>query len=251
MLKLHYYIIVVYYFTIFAKRRAMKYDYITKYDHLKEGLNRNGFVLKNKNHFSREADDCILSIDFVHSVPMPKVRDYNIMISVKYPKAVYVGHELDVSTVGIIGANIGYLSPLNTYKVWRVADIDEENLILTIIDDMLIYIENYALPFLKKYSILENTIHEIEVANRLFTPGSDYNLPIFYLLNNDKKNALSFLKRELAKKESRAHKAYDDCPIPNKISIDEKSSPSYRALNEYKEFAKKIIDNWERLSKVR
>ncbi|MBR1889853.1 MAG: hypothetical protein IJ816_04400, partial [Alloprevotella sp.] len=66
----------------------MKYEYITKYDHLKEGLEKNGFVLKNKNHFSRETDDCLLSIDFVHSVPMPKVRDYNIMVSVEYPKAV-------------------------------------------------------------------------------------------------------------------------------------------------------------------
>ena len=173
------------------------------------------------------------------------------MVSVEYPKAVRIAHELDVFTVGIIGANIGYLSPLDTYKIWRVSDTDEEKHIFTIIDEMLFYIEKYALPFLKKYSMLDNVIHEIESGNRLFTPGSDYNLPIFYLLNNDKKNALSSLKRELSKKESRAQIASDDCPIPIKKSSDENFSPSYRALNEYKEFVKRIIDNWERLSKIK
>lgn len=221
----------------------MKYDYITKYEHLNSGLSRYQFVRKNKNHFSRETDDCILSIDFIHSVPMPKVRDYNIMVSVKYPKAVWVAHELDVFTVGNIGANIGYLSPLETYKVWRVADIDEEKHILTIIDEMLIFIEKYALPFFKKYSILDNVIHEIEVGNRLFTHGSDYNLPIFYLLNNEKEKAFSFLKEELKRKEVKAQKEFDDYPFPHLIK-DDKSSSTYRILNEYKEFVSKFVERY-------
>ncbi len=221
----------------------MKYDYITKYEHLNSGLSRYQFVRKNKNHFTCEVDDCILSIDFIHSVPIPKVRDYNIMVSITYPKAVWVAHELDVFTVGTIGANIGYLSPLNTYKVWRIADTDEEKHILTIIDEMLINIEKYALPFFKKYSILDNTIHEIENGNRLFTLGSDYNLPIFYLLNNDKDKASSFLKEELKRKELKAQKAFDDYPFPHQ-TIDDISSPTYRVLNEYKEFMSKFIERY-------
>lgn len=218
----------------------MKYDYITKYEHLNSGLSRYQFVRKNKNHFSRETDDCILSIDFIHSVPMPKVRDYNIMVSVKYPKAVWVAHELDVFTVGTIGANIGYLSPLETYKVWRVADIDEEKHIFTIIDEMLIFIEKYALPFFKKYSILDNVIHEIEVGNRLFTPGSDYNLPIFYLLNGEKDFILSCLNREVQKKEAQIRKVHDDYPFTlSNIQMDS-STPEYRAYKEYKTFVEKI-----------
>lgn len=48
-----------------------------------------------------------------------------------------------------------------TDKVWRIEDIDDEKFILTIIDDMLFFIEKYALPFFMKYSILDNIIHEI------------------------------------------------------------------------------------------
>lgn len=222
----------------------MRYDYITKDEHLIEGLNRYEFVRKNKNCFSRETDDCILSIDFIHSVPRPKVKDYNMMISIEYPKAVWIGKELDVFTVGRIGANIGYLSPLDTYKVWRIEDIDDEKFILTIIDDMLFFIEKYALPFFMKYSILDNIIHEIEVGNKLFTPGSDYNLPIFYLLNNEKAKALSFLKKELKRKERKFLRVNDDYPIPNQIIIEDTPLPTYRTLNEYKIFVSKFVERF-------
>ena len=222
----------------------MKYDYITRYDTLKAGLDRDKFVQKNKHHFSRETDECILSIDFIHSVPKPKVKDYNIVVSIEYPKAVKIGQELDVFTVGGIGANIGYLSPLNAYKVWRIGEIDDEKQILTTIDEMLVYIEKYALPFLKKYSVLENTIHEIEVGNRLFMPSYDYNLPILYLLNNEKNHALSFITKELSRKEQKVQKEYDDNPFPDQISFDNNFLPNYRALNEYKEFARKFYERF-------
>ena len=227
---------------IFAKRINMKYDYITKFDHLKTGLAKNGFVQKNQHCFSCKTDDYVLSIDFIHSVPKPKVKDYNVMVSIEYPKAVKIGQKLNIFTVGIIGANIGYLSPSNKYKVWRVAELDDNKLIHSVIEEMLIYIERYAIPFLKKYSTLENTIHEIEVGNKIFTPGSDYNLPIFYLLNNEKNNAFSFVNNELKRKELQTKKIYDDYPFPNQI-IDE-NAPAYRVLNEYKEFASKFIEHY-------
>ena len=41
----------------------------------------------------------------------------------------------------------GYLSPLNTFKVWRIEDIEEEKHILAMIDEMLLYIEKYVERF--------------------------------------------------------------------------------------------------------
>lgn len=191
----------------------MRYDYITNYDSLKKRLADIGFARKNKHRFSCKANGVIQSIDFIHSVPYPKAKDYNIMISIEYPEAIRIGRELDVFTVGVIGANIGYLSPLNSYKVWRMSETDEEKLILSVIDEMLAYVEKYAIPFLKKYSILDETIHEIEVGNRLFLPGADYNLPIFYLLNGEKDFILSCLNREVQKKEAQIRKVHDDYPF--------------------------------------
>lgn len=218
----------------------MRYDYITNYDSLKKRLADIGFARKNKHRFSCKANGVIQSIDFIHSVPYPKAKDYNIMISIEYPEAIRIGRELDVFTVGVIGANIGYLSPLNSYKVWRMSETDEEKLILSVIDEMLAYVEKYAIPFLKKYSILDETIHEIEVGNRLFLPGADYNLPIFYLLNGEKDFILSCLNREVQKKEAQIQKVHDDYPFTlSNIQMDS-STPEYRAYKEYKTFVEKI-----------
>ena len=216
--------------------------YITCYEPLNMGLKNRGFKQKGKYRFLREYNECIQEFDFGHANYGP-VKSFGFSVCVSYPQIQKLGEELGAISAGSIGTNIGYITPDKAYKTWDIdasmPNIDE--LMNNVACDMFNDIEKYAIPFMERFSSIQELINEIEKGNQLVAIGSDYQLPILYFLNSEKDLALSYLKRELERKEAASHRYYNDYPFADEMD-DKSSSSNDRFLKEYQTFAKKFFD---------
>ena len=103
---------------------------------------------------------------------------------------------------------------------------------------MLNLIETYAIPFLDKYSDINEILFELEEGNR-FIPRH-YDLPLIYYMLGEKENAISYVNQELIRKESKAKRSHEGNSFdPSNNNIRE--TPLDREYNEYKEFADKLM----------
>ncbi|MBR3718122.1 MAG: hypothetical protein IKN19_09175 [Bacteroidaceae bacterium] len=221
---------------------AILKKYITCYEPLNNGLKDMGFRPNGKYRFLREYNQCIQELDFGHANYGP-VKYFGFTICVGYPEVQKLGKELEAFSVGIIGTNIGYVTPKKSYKDWRIdaSSPDVEETIQKAAKEMLEDIECYALPFMNRLSSIKVLISEIEKGNHLVTMESDYQLPILYYLNGEKDLALSYLKNELKRKESVSQRNYSDFPFADVIT-EKPSSSVDRFLKAYQDFAERFIE---------
>lgn len=220
----------------------MEHKYITYNELLCSKLALLGFKRKGKSEFLREVNGFIHSIGYCHSARIPHSRDYYIMVALYYPELQNLGMDLGVYTAGAWGVTIGQLTPKNNFQEWHVENsATEENVRDTIID-MVNLIEAYAVPFLNKYSNINEILFELEEGTRLVPRNAGYNLPLLYFLIGEKENAISYINQELIKKESKAERSHEGNPFEPRNNNIIPETPLDREYNEYKEFAKKFLE---------
>lgn len=220
----------------------MELKYITFSELLREKLALLGFKRKGKDEFLREVNGFVHSIGFCHSSSIPHFRSYYIMIGLSYPKLEDLAMDLGVYYAGAWGVTIGQLTPKNNFQQWLVENSATEEDVRDTVIDMVNLIEAYAVPFLNKYSDINEILFELEEGNRLVPRYAGYNLPLLYYMLGEKENAISYINQELTKKESQAKRSHEGNPLelPHNNSICE--TPLDREYNEYKEFVKRFMD---------
>jgi hypothetical protein len=160
------------------------------------------------------------------------------MIGLTYPKLENLAMELGIYTAGAWGITIGQLTPKNNFQQWLVSNSATEEDVRDTVIDMVNLIETYAVPFLNKYSDIHEVLFELEEGKR-FLPRH-YDLPLIYYTLGENENAISYIKQELIRKESRVRRSHEGNPFELKNN-DIRETPLDREYNEYKEFAKNLI----------
>ena len=225
----------------------MDLKYITYSELLCSKLALLGFKRKNRAEFIRKQNGFNQMISYCHSSRIPHVRDYYIIIGLYYPEVEKMGMDLDVYTTGAWGLNIGYLTPQKIFKEWRVENSASEDDIREVVNDMVNLIETYAVPFFDRYFDVNELIFELEVGTLLIPHHADYNLPLLYLLNGEKGNAISVLDRELKRKELIFKNSNKDCLPEAQDNNNSYVSPTEREYKAYKEFAEKLSARIEQM----
>ena len=223
----------------------MKPAYITYNDLLCSKLSLLGFKRIDKNEYRREYNGIIQSLAFIHSARIPHTKEYNILIGFYYPEVENMGHEIGIYGAGAWGTNIGYLTPDNSFKTWLVDNSAPESILNGVAAEMVHSIETYAMPFLNKYSEINELIYGLKEGNRLISFNSNHNLPLLYVMTGEKEQAISYLNRELERKEMIVKKSKRDCPVEAQNDNNSFISPVEREYNEYKEFAEKLMKRIE------
>lgn len=216
----------------------MELKYITYSELLCNKLASLGFKRKGKDKFIRTLSGFVHSIGFCHSSSIPHFRSYYIMIGLSYPKLEDLAMDLGVYYAGAWGVTIGQLTPKNNFQQWLVENSATEEDVRDTVIEMLNLIETYAIPFLDKYSDINEILFELEEGNR-FIPRH-YDLPLIYYMLGEKENAISYVNQELIRKESKAKRSHEGNSFdPSNNNIRE--TPLDREYNEYKEFADKLM----------
>ena len=219
--------------------RSLKY--ITYSELLCSKLALVGFKRKKYYEFVRKHNSFIQTITFCHSALVSHFRDYYIIAGLYYPELEKMAMNLDVYTAGAWGMNIGYLTPQKHFKEWRVKKSASEDDVREVVIDMTNYIGRYAVTFLNKYSDINELIFELGVGNLIIPHHADYNLPLLYVMTGEKEQAISYLYRELERKEMIVKKSKRDCPVEAQNDNSSFISPVEKEYNEYKEFADKLL----------
>lgn len=225
----------------------MKPTYITYNELLCSKLSLIGFKRKDKNEYVREYNGIIQSLAFIHSARIPHTREYNILVGFCYPEVEKMGNETGIYGAGAWGTNIGYLTPDNSFKTWLVDNSASEDILNGVADEMARFIETYAMPFLNKYSDINELIYGLEKGDRLISFNYPHNLPLLYLLNGEKEDAISFLDRELKRKEIIFRNSNKDCPPEAQDNNNSYVPQAERVYKAYKEFAEKLSARIEQM----
>lgn len=216
----------------------MELKYITYSELLCNKLASLGFKRKGKDKFIRTLSGFIQSIGFCHSSPIPHFRNYYIVVGLSYPEMEDIALDLGVYTAGEWRFTIGHLTPQNNFLQWKINNSAIEEDVRDTVIEMLNLIETYAIPFLDKYSDINEILFELEEGNR-FIPRH-YDLPLIYYMLGEKENAISYVNQELIRKESKAKRSHEGNSFdPSNNNIRE--TPLDREYNEYKEFADKLM----------
>ena len=223
----------------------MGLKYITYSELLCSKLSLLGFKRKKYYEFVRKYNGFTQTITFCHSAFVPHFRDYYIIAGLYYPKLEEMAMELDVYTAGAWGMNIGYLKHKKEFKEWQVENSASEEDVREIVNDMVNHIETYAIPFLSKFSDVNELIFELGVGNLINPHHADYNLPLLYVMTGEKEQAISCLNRELERKKMIVKTSKRDCPIEARNDNNSFIPPVEREYNEYKEFAEKLMKRIE------
>lgn len=152
-----------------------------------------------------------------------------------------LARELEAYVGGAWTSNVGYLTPNNNFQQWNVPNTATEDDVKDTVHDMIRLIEIYALPYLNKLSDVNALLLEIEEGNSLVPRHADYNLPMLYYLIGDKDSSITYLNREMERKESIARKSHIQNPL-DKQEKSNKETAEDREYIMYKEFAKKFME---------
>ena len=222
----------------------MKFKYITQNDELYSKLKMIGF--KRKGHdFYKENGTIRCELGFSHSVHHEfHVKYYTITVMVEYLDVREISRKIDVA-IGGFGINIGYLSENNYFKEWKVPDESTDNDVSEVVSDMLQYISNYAIPYFRRYSNIQNVIEDMEL--NLLTNQIDtiHYLPIMYFISGESKKACVYLENRLNQLKMKVvSKAFSDESFINNVYgiEDNTDTPEKRSYLLYNDFACKLID---------
>ena len=151
------------------------------------------------------------SISFTRRMEQAKRLWLNMINTVKTSFSCCLSLSLDLGVyyAGAWGVTIGQLTPKNNFQQWLVENSATEEDVRDTVIDMVNLIEAYAVPFLNKYSDINEILFELEEGNRLVPRYAGYNLPLLYYMLGEKENAISYINQELTKKESQAKRSHE------------------------------------------
>jgi len=157
----------------------------------KEMLKQLGFR-KSRGVFGRNEKESIMELRFGHGTYGQKfVRYYDCLYVIDYPKINEVAAELGEFVFGLSG-QIGYLTPENSYREWRLADSDTDEYYLHMINDIKETLTQYVIPYMEKFSTIEGFVKGIET-DEIRKSFNEKAVAIAYVLLGRKDDALHYL----------------------------------------------------------
>ncbi len=157
----------------------------------KEMLKQLGFK-KSRGVFGRNEKESIMELRFGHGTYGQKfVRYYDCLYVIDYPKINEVAAELGEFVFGLSG-QIGYLTPENSYREWRLADSDTDEYYLHMINDIKQTLTQYVIPYMEKFSTIEGFVKGIETGE-IRKSFNEKAVAIAYVLLGRKDDALHYL----------------------------------------------------------
>lgn len=190
--------------------------YITCCSHLEEVMASLGFRRKNKNEYLRKKDDVIQKLVFLHATHHePHVKYYSVYLTVEYPEIAKVIKDMGVYAYHGFSMNIGYSFSANRFIEWKISEEETEDHINQIIDEMFEVIRLYAVPYMDKFTTINDFLLGVEGK---FIPSSflcyKELLPILYLLTGNHAKAKSFMRMTIESltntQQSKTLMAYTD-----------------------------------------
>ena len=158
----------------------------------KEMLKQLGFK-KSRGVFGRNEKESIMELRFGHGTYGQKfVRYYDCVYAIDYPKINEVAAELGEFVFGLSG-QIGYLTPENRFREWRLADSDTDDYYLHMINDIKETLGQYVIPYMEKYSTIEAFVEGVESGNISRNFFDSKAIAIAYVLLGRKDDALHYL----------------------------------------------------------
>ncbi|MBC8592359.1 hypothetical protein H8744_03700 [Oscillospiraceae bacterium N12] len=207
---------------------------------LKESLFHHGFKKKYKTCFQRSFVDAIQMLTFGHSTHNEvSVRYLTYTVSLTYPTIDKIATQLH-EIMGNIGVNVGYLMPEKSFKEWRLVLDCPDECLHQILNNIMFTVEQYAIPFLDKYSNIEELIVGLENGELRCTDDiKDRYLPILYYLLGNNHNALLLVDEAIKRRSAEflidEYKIIQEIHNANKMQI-----PQNKALDSYIPFAEEF-----------
>ncbi|MBR1933528.1 MAG: hypothetical protein IJ841_07570 [Prevotella sp.] len=153
---------------------------------------------KRSYQFCRNYGDTIQSVGFGHATNGEKhVRYYSCSYSFEFPKVMEIAKEIGAIPYGT-GGLLGYLMPQRSPLVeWRLSEQDSEEYYLSMIQEIVDAIRDYALPFMERYSTLQAYVEGAE--QDAFRHGSFDRqcMPIAYYLLGDLDSSMRYIEETL------------------------------------------------------
>ena len=166
--------------------------YLESEPRFKEIMKQFGFK-KTKYGFDRHDRESIMELRFGHGTNGQKnVRYYDCMYSIVYPKIEALADSIGEYVCGPHG-QIGYLTPENRFREWRLADSDTDEYYLHMINDIKETLGQYVIPYMEKYSTIEAFVEGVESGNISRNFFDSKAVAIAYVLLGRKDDALHFL----------------------------------------------------------
>ena len=171
----------------------MAKKFLEESPYLKEVMKTHGFK-KTKREFVRFSGDAIQRIMIGHASQGERgVRYYSCSYLIEYKSIIQAANEMEVLIYGI-GGLIDYLMPQHTGLIeWRLADNDTDGHFLQVIDEINKVIKLYLLPFMDKYSTIEDFLQGVENDNFNQISFDKKTPPIAYYLIGEKNKAISYI----------------------------------------------------------
>lgn len=220
----------------------MAKDYITYNEKLNEKLDFLGFKRKNKNTFIRKHDEAIQSLCWAHHTyyDEPHVKYYSITAYIDFPVVCKKIKDIGVFVEGI-GKGLGYFLPVPVYKEWRLADDAKETEVEAVINEIVTITDLYVIPYLDKYSRLNDIIRGIEDNELNFYSDFKFLLPVLYLTNGQHDKACLYINNILDKMQ-KIHEAKnnENKKLQELFENDNIEMNTSRTFESYKIYAEKF-----------
>ena len=148
---------------------------------------------KTKYGFVRHERESIMKLSFGYGTYGQKfVRYYDCMYSIVYPKIEALADSIGEYVCGPHG-QIGYLTPENRFREWKLADSDSDEYYLHMINDIKEIMGQYVIPYMEKYSTIEAFVKGVESGNISRNFFDSKAVAIAYVLLGRKDDALHYL----------------------------------------------------------
>lgn len=224
-------------------KQIEKRKYLTYNEVLNAEMHILGFKRKGGDWFVKQFKDTEQKIGFSHATYSEKnVRYYAIHIHLIYPKIKEIIDALGVLVFAGFGMEIGYLMPENRYYEWRIAESDSDSYVEKAVEDMISNIRKYVIPFIDKYSTLQQLLKSIENSELRFISNEKYLIPILHYIEGDGDSAIQYIRQSF--KEMK--KLIPNNDINNVEYRQKEETASFRENKEYGVY-KTFLDNFEKL----
>ena len=162
-----------------------------------KGLMKGLGFTKTSRGFIRNYNDSVQVMMFGHATNGEKqVRYYLGSYFIRYPQIEDVAARIGVQ-VYPLGGHMGNIMPQARLVEWRLSEQDTENYYLNLINDIANAVRTYVLPFMEKYSTIEDFISGIEDGSLEFGSYDKQTAPIAYYLQGKSEKAKQYIEDTL------------------------------------------------------